>query len=68
MMTLVTVSSTYRVTLPKEIREKYNLKPGQKAYFETDGKVLTIRFEEPATKKTSGFSTPMPRQANPNTV
>ena len=34
-MTLVTISPTYRITIPREIREKYNFKPGQKVYFET---------------------------------
>ena len=53
MMFLVTISPTYRITIPKEIREKYHLKPGQKVYFETDGKVLTIHFEEPSASKTS---------------
>ncbi len=54
-MNLVTISSTYHITIPKEIREKYNLKPGQKVYFETDGKILTIRFEEPGITQTSEF-------------
>jgi AbrB family looped-hinge helix DNA binding protein len=55
IMTLVTISPTYRITIPREIRDKFNLKPGQKVYFETDGKVLTIYFEEPGTSKTSEF-------------
>ena len=54
-MNLVTISPTYHITIPKEIREKYNLKPGQTVYFETDGKGLSIRFEEPSTNKTSEF-------------
>jgi AbrB family looped-hinge helix DNA binding protein len=56
MTTLVTITQTYRITIPKEIREKYSLKPGQKVYFETDGKVLTIRFEAPLPNQTSEVS------------
>jgi AbrB family looped-hinge helix DNA binding protein len=52
MMFLATISPTYRLTIPKEIREMFDLKPGQKVYFETDGKVLTIHFEEPRASKT----------------
>jgi AbrB family looped-hinge helix DNA binding protein len=49
-MTLVTISPTYRITIPKEIREKFNVEPGQKAIFTTDGKALTIHFERPIQK------------------
>lgn len=52
-MTLVTIIPTYRSAIPKEVREQFNLKPGQKVYFETNGKVLTIRFEESIVKETS---------------
>jgi AbrB family looped-hinge helix DNA binding protein len=32
-MAAVTISSKYQVVIPKEIREKFNLKPGQKLVF-----------------------------------
>jgi len=32
-MTAVTISSKYQVVIPREIREQFNLKPGQKLVF-----------------------------------
>ncbi len=32
-MTAVTISSKYQVVIPREIREQFNLKPGQKLDF-----------------------------------
>ena len=32
-MQAVTISSKYQVVIPKEVREKFNLKPGQKLVF-----------------------------------
>lgn len=32
-MEAVTISSKYQVVIPKEVREKFNLKPGQKLAF-----------------------------------
>lgn len=32
-MTTVTISSKYQVVIPREIREQFNLKPGQKLDF-----------------------------------
>jgi AbrB family looped-hinge helix DNA binding protein len=32
-MGVVTISSKYQVVIPREIREKFNLKPGQKLVF-----------------------------------
>ena len=32
-MTLVTISKNYRITIPPEIRQQFNLKPGQKVAF-----------------------------------
>jgi AbrB family looped-hinge helix DNA binding protein len=32
-MEAVTISSKYQVVIPREIREKFNLKPGQKIMF-----------------------------------
>ena len=33
MSALSTISSKYQVVIPKEIREKFNLKPGQRIMF-----------------------------------
>ncbi len=32
-MGAVTISSKYRVVIPKDVRERFNLKPGQKLVF-----------------------------------
>ena len=32
-MKLVTISSKYQIVIPREIREQFNLKPGQKLMF-----------------------------------
>ncbi len=32
-MNIVTISSKYQIVIPKDVREKYNLKPGQKLAF-----------------------------------
>jgi AbrB family looped-hinge helix DNA binding protein len=32
-MDIVTISSKYQIVIPKEVREKFNLKPGQKLAF-----------------------------------
>ncbi len=33
MYTLTTISSKYQIVIPREVREKFNLKPGQKVLF-----------------------------------
>lgn len=39
-MATVTVSPKFQIVIPKEIREKMKLKPGQKLFmFELDGKI-----------------------------
>lgn len=54
-MDQITITPKYRITIPKTIREKYHLKPGQKVRFEVDGKALIVHFEEAGPKKTSEF-------------
>ena len=53
-MTEVTVSSKYQVVIPKDVREKMNLKPGQKVIVvEKDG-VVHLSPEKPM-KELRGF-------------
>ncbi len=33
MGALITISSKYQIVIPREVREKFNLKPGQKVMF-----------------------------------
>lgn len=33
MNTLTTISSKYQIVIPREVREQFNLKPGQKMMF-----------------------------------
>ena len=33
MEALTTISSKYQIVIPREVREKFNLKPGQKVMF-----------------------------------
>jgi AbrB family looped-hinge helix DNA binding protein len=43
-MTLTTVSSKYQIVIPKEIRERMNIKPGQKLQFvEINGRIVIIQ-------------------------
>jgi AbrB family looped-hinge helix DNA binding protein len=53
-MAVVTVSSKYQVVIPQEVREKMNLKPGQKIIvIEKDGVVHLI--PEKPLKELRGF-------------
>jgi AbrB family looped-hinge helix DNA binding protein len=42
MSALSTISSKYQVVIPKEIREKFNLKPGQQIMFVPYQKSLRV--------------------------
>ena len=53
-MAIVTVSSKYQVVIPQEVRERMNLKPGQKVIVvEKDGVVHLI--PEKPMKELRGF-------------
>jgi len=46
-MDAVTISSKYQVVIPREIREKFNLKPGQKLLFIPYNKTLRVVIVRP---------------------
>jgi AbrB family looped-hinge helix DNA binding protein len=49
-MTTVTVSPKFQVVIPKELREKLKLKPGQKLFiYEQDG-ILRLGVPRPITE------------------
>lgn len=41
-MSFLTVTSKYRITIPREIRERLNIRPGQKVQFILDNGHITI--------------------------
>lgn len=43
-MCIVTISSKYQITIPKEIRERFDVKPGDKALFIPRGKTVEVVF------------------------
>ena len=43
-MCIVTISSRYQITIPKEIREQFGVKPGDKALFVPRGKTIEVVF------------------------
>jgi len=46
-MHTATISSKYQVVIPREIREKFNLKPGQKIMFIPYNKTLRVVIVPP---------------------
>jgi AbrB family looped-hinge helix DNA binding protein len=46
-MKAVTISSKYQVVIPREIREQFNLKPGQKIMFIPYNNTLRVIFVRP---------------------
>lgn len=43
-MDIVIISSKYQITIPKEIRERFKIKPGDKALFIPRGKTIGVVF------------------------
>ncbi len=41
-MCIVTISSRYQITIPKAIRERFDIKPGDKALFIPRGRTIEI--------------------------
>ena len=63
-MSIVTISSRYQITIPKEIREQFDIKPGDKVLFIPRGKTIEVLFartdkeleeKKRLYSKTSGF-------------
>ena len=54
-MSTVTISSKYQVVIPKDVREKHNIKPGQEVQvFYYDGRIEIILLKN--IKKTRGIA------------
>jgi len=49
-METVTISSKYQVVIPREIREQFDLKPGQKIMFIPYNNTLRVVIVEPIEK------------------
>lgn len=43
-MCVVTISTRYQITIPKEIRERFDIKPGDKTLFIPRGKSIEVLF------------------------
>lgn len=64
-MNAVTISSSYQITIPREIREKFNLKPGQKLMFiPYDGTIhlVVVRPITEARGSLKGMNTDVQRE------
>lgn len=53
-MEAVTISSKYQVVIPREIREQFNLKPGQKIMFIPYNNILDVVIV-PSIKQARGM-------------
>ncbi len=47
MKALATVSKNYRVTIPQDVRKRFNLKLGQRIVFVPDGKSILLVVAPP---------------------
>jgi AbrB family looped-hinge helix DNA binding protein len=70
---MVTISSRYKITFPKEIRGRFGIKPGDKALFIPRGKTIEVVFARSGEEleemkrphsKTSEFSNIVPAGEN----
>jgi len=43
-MRAITIPPRYQITIPKEIRERFEIKPGDKALFIPHGKTIEVVF------------------------
>jgi AbrB family looped-hinge helix DNA binding protein len=43
-MCIVTISNRYQITIPKAIRERFSIKPGDKVLFISRGKTIKVVF------------------------
>lgn len=55
-MNTVTISSKYQVVIPRNIREQFNLKPGQKIMFIPYKKTLRVIIVPPIEKAEGIFA------------
>ncbi len=64
-MTIVTISSAYRIVIPKDVREALRLKPGQKVTVFADGhriKIIPVLSMEEAWGFLKGIDTTIDRE------
>ncbi len=53
-MTLTTVSSKYQIVIPKEVRERRQIKPGMRLYITEDERGLHL-MKEPTLEEVRGL-------------
>ena len=65
-MTLVTVSPKYQVVIPKDVREKLNLRPGQKVEAFAVGSRIELVPVEPIERFRGRYPTLPPLEREPD--